>query len=192
MKYVKAQLSNSREVLDSLLGDEEMLEIIERIAQVCVHAISNGNKVMFAGNGGSAADSQHLAAEFVSRFNYDRPGMAAVALTTDTSALTAIGNDYGYENLFSRQVEAIGAAGDVFVGISTSGNSKNVVKGLSVAKAMGINTVGFASQNVGNMDEYCDLIFRSPSTITAKIQEIHIMVGHTVCGLVETTIHPYD
>ena len=192
MEYAKAQLSSSREVLDSLLGDEKMLEVIERIAQVCVHAISNGNKVMFAGNGGSAADSQHLAAEFVSRFNYDRPGMAAVALTTDTSALTAIGNDYGYENLFSRQVEAIGAVGDVFIGISTSGNSKNIVKGLSVAKAMGINTVGFASQNFGNMDEYCDLIFRSPSKITAKIQEIHIMVGHIVCGLVETAIHPND
>jgi D-sedoheptulose 7-phosphate isomerase len=190
MSYVKEQLLKSKQVLDDLLNDNNMLKILEQISEVCVHAINNGNKVMFAGNGGSAADSQHLAAEFVSRFNHNRPGMASIALTTDTSALTAIGNDYGFENLFSRQIEAIGSSGDVFIGISTSGNSKNIVKALSVAKSMDINTVGFASKNIGNMDKHCDLIFRSPSKSTAKIQEIHIIAGHIICGIVENTIYP--
>jgi D-sedoheptulose 7-phosphate isomerase len=155
------------------------------VARLCVAALSAGNKIMLAGNGGSAADAQHLAAEFVSRFSFDRPGLAAVALTTDTSALTAIGNDYGFDKLFSRQVEALGRAGDVFVGISTSGNSPNVLGALAACRAKGIVTVGLTGRSGGRMAALCDHCLHMPSDETPKVQEGHIVVGHVICGLVE-------
>jgi D-sedoheptulose 7-phosphate isomerase len=145
--------------------------------------------VLFAGNGGSAADAQHLAAEFVSRFAFERPGLSAIALTTDTSILTAVGNDYGYEAIFSRQIEANGAQGDVFIAISTSGKSPNILKGLRTAGEMGLVTVGLSGQSGGEMHELCEFIILVPSTETPKIQEFHIIIGHIICGLVEKSLY---
>jgi D-sedoheptulose 7-phosphate isomerase len=155
------------------------------VARLCVDALRAGGKLLIAGNGGSAADAQHLAAEFVSRFYFDRPGLAAIALTTDTSALTAIGNDYGFERLFSRQVDALGRAGDVFIGISTSGNSPNVLAALAECRTKRLITVGLTGHSGGKMAALCDHCLRMPSTETPKIQEGHIIVGHIICALVE-------
>jgi D-sedoheptulose 7-phosphate isomerase len=162
------------------------------VATACIDALRRGHKILFAGNGGSAADAQHLAGELVSRFNYDRPGLAAFALTTDTSVLTAIGNDYGYERVFARQVEAVGAAGDVFIGISTSGRSPNIVAALQAARAKGLATVGLTGRGGGLMPELCDHCLRTPSDETPRIQEGHIAMGHTICWLIERAIFPRD
>lgn len=151
-------------------------------------ALEQGNKVMFCGNGGSAADSQHLAAELMGRYLIDRRPLAALALTVDTSALTAIANDYSYEDIFSRQLKGIGKAGDVLVGISTSGNSKNVLRALEVARDQGIKTVGLTGQSGGMMRQLCDVCIAVPSTQTNHIQEMHIAVGHVICGEVERTL----
>jgi D-sedoheptulose 7-phosphate isomerase len=155
------------------------------VARLCVDALRAGNKLLIAGNGGSAADAQHLAAEFVSRFYFDRPGLAAIALTTDTSALTAIGNDYGFERLFSRQVDALGRKGDVFIGLSTSGNSPNVLAAFLECRTKGLITVGLTGHSGGKMAALCDHCLCMPSTETPKIQEGHIIVGHIICALVE-------
>ena len=160
------------------------------MATACIAALRVGRKILFAGNGGSAADAQHLAGELVSRFNYDRPGLAAFALTTDTSVLTAIGNDYGYERLFARQVEAVGNPGDVFIGISTSGRSPNILKALQAARAKGLVTVGLTGRSGGAMREWCDHCLSSPSDATPRIQEGHIAIGHTLCWLIEREIFP--
>jgi D-sedoheptulose 7-phosphate isomerase len=144
-----------------------------------------GHKVIFCGNGGSAADSQHLAAELIGRFAFDRAPLAALALTVDTSALTAIGNDYSYDEIFARQLRGIGKAGDVLVGISTSGNSKNVLRALEVARDIGVATIGFTGKLGGAMRQLCDVCIAVPSTKTNHIQEMHIAVGHVICGTVE-------
>jgi D-sedoheptulose 7-phosphate isomerase len=144
-----------------------------------------GHKLMVAGNGGSAADAQHLVAEFVSRLTVDRPAMRAVALTTDTSILTAIGNDYSYDNVFERQIEALGQTGDVFLGISTSGNSKNILKSLELSRKLGITTIGFSGRDGGKMPPLCDYNVIIPSEITANIQESHLALEHIYCHLVE-------
>jgi D-sedoheptulose 7-phosphate isomerase len=141
-----------------------------------------------AGNGGSAADAQHIAAEFVSRFAFDRPGLSAVALTTDTSILTAVGNDYGYDKLFSRQIQAIGRAGDIFMGYTTSGRSKNILNAFEEARIQGLVTIGLSGKNGGEIIELCDFLIEIPSQSTPKIQEGHLIVGHLVCGLVESAI----
>ena len=143
---------------------------------------------MIAGNGGSAADAQHIAAEFVSRFNFDRPGLPALALTTDTSILTAVGNDYGYEKLFQRQIEANGVAGDVFLGISTSGNSPNILRALEAARLKGITTFGLTGEGGGKMRALCDHCLCVPSADTPRIQEAHILIGHTLCAMVELAL----
>ena len=140
---------------------------------------------MIAGNGGSAADAQHIAAELVSRFYFDRPGLPSIALTTDSSMLTAIGNDYGYDQLFARQVQANGVAGDVFIGISTSGSSRNVVNALKVSKEMGLVTVGLTGETGGEMKALCDYCICVPSRETPRIQEVHILIGHILCAIVE-------
>ena len=160
------------------------LNNIQTASSIAYEAINTGKKILIAGNGGSAADSQHIAAEFVSRFMFDRPAMAAVALTTDTSALTAIGNDYGFVNIFSRQILSIGSKGDVFIGISTSGNSENIHGAAITAKEMGLVTIGFAGKE-GNIWSDFDHTIRVPSTITARIQESHILVVLVICQLVE-------
>jgi D-sedoheptulose 7-phosphate isomerase len=188
MDYVSSELAKTRAVMEALASDPEVPKLVARMAETCVAALQRGNKVLFCGNGGSAADAQHLSAELVSRFGYDRPGLAAFALTTDTSALTAIGNDYGYERLFARQVEAVGVKGDVLFAISTSGRSPNILAALKVAREKGITTIGFTGGKGGDMPSLCDIVYRTPSDETPKIQEGHIVVGHIVCGLVERSL----
>ncbi|MBE6382767.1 MAG: D-sedoheptulose 7-phosphate isomerase [Lentisphaerae bacterium] len=154
-------------------------------AVLCSNALAAGGKVMFCGNGGSAADAQHLAAELTGRYEMDRPGMAGLALTTDTSALTAISNDYGYERVFARQVEALGRPGDVLVAISTSGNSPNVVAAAETARKLGVKTVALAGAGGGKLASVCDVVLAVPATRASHVQEMHIAVGHMICGLVE-------
>ena len=160
-------------------------ELLERIALAMVQAISAGKKVLWCGNGGSAADSQHLAAEIVGRFRRERRGLPSVALTTDTSILTAVANDYGYDSIFSRQVEAIGQPGDILVGLSTSGNSKNVVAAVKAARARNLVTVAFTGEGGGQLVDLADYLFAVPSKDTARIQEAHILVGHMLCDWIE-------
>ncbi|TMH55709.1 MAG: D-sedoheptulose 7-phosphate isomerase [Betaproteobacteria bacterium] len=182
---IREQMRETARNLDTMAADDELVG-----RRACVEALRQGHKILFAGNGGSAADAQHLAAELVSRFAYDRPGLPAFALTTDTSVLTAIGNDYGYERLFARQIEALGGAGDVFFGLSTSGRSPNVLNALQLARAMGIVTVGMTGRQGGQMSERCDHLLRVPSDSTPRIQEGHIAIGHAICQIIEAEIFP--
>jgi len=181
---VRAMIEDSLAAKQKVLADEALLASVVTVSKVIEKALRAGNKVMLAGNGGSAADSQHIAAEFVSRFEFDRPGLPSIALTTDTSMLTAIGNDYGYEKVFERQVQANGRAGDVFIGISTSGNSKNVVKAVEQCKQMGITTVALCGAG-GVLKTLCGHALPVPSTHTPRIQENHILIGHAICAMVE-------
>lgn len=160
-------------------------EKIEVAASVLAWALKTGKKVLFCGNGGSAADAQHLAAEFVGRYLLEREGLPAIALTTDTSILTAVANDYDFANVFARQVQALGNNGDVLIGISTSGNSPNVVRAIEVAKAKGIATIGFTGQGGGKMRELCDVCLAVDSKVTARTQEMHILMGHILCELLD-------
>jgi D-sedoheptulose 7-phosphate isomerase len=187
--YIRQNVQAAVELKQAILKDAALLEKILSVCRVSVAALNKGNKLMFAGNGGSAGDSQHLAAEIVGRYKFDRPGLPALALTTDTSMLTAIGNDYGYEAVFERQIQAQGKAGDVFFGITTSGNSKNVLRAFEQAKKMQIVTVGLAGSG-GKIQTACDHCIGVPSTDTARIQECHIMIGQIICGYIETTIFP--
>ena len=182
------EINDSIAVKQKILEDTALIHLIQEVAVECIAAYSRGNRILLAGNGGSAADAQHIAAEFVSRYAFDRPGLAAIALTTDTSILTAIGNDYGYEHIFRRQLEANGTQGDVFIGISTSGNSPNVLAALQCAQELGIITVGLTGQGEKNMREHCDYCIRVPSESTPRIQESHILLGHIICGIVEGAI----
>lgn len=168
-----------QKVIDSLAGD------IRLGCEMMVSALKNGNKVLLAGNGGSAADAQHIAAELSGRFVKERRALPGIALTTDTSALTAIANDYGYQHVFSRQVEALANAGDLFIGISTSGNSQGILNALESASKLGCKTLGLSGRNGGKMNGLCDLNIIIPSDVTARIQEIHILVGHILCKAVD-------
>jgi D-sedoheptulose 7-phosphate isomerase len=183
--YVREQIKASIAVKEAYLKDESNIELLDKIAAELIAAYRAGKKTLIAGNGGSAADAQHIAAEFVSRFYFDRPALASIALTTDTSALTAIGNDYGYELLFSRQLEANGQAGDIYIAISTSGNSPNILKSLESAKKLGIKTVGLTGRSGGKMREMVDYCICVPSDETPRIQECHILIGHILCAAVE-------
>jgi len=187
---IAGQLRETADTLRVMSEDASLHAAIGAVAAACIAALRQGNKILFAGNGGSAADAQHLAGELISRFHYDRPGLPAFSLSTDTSVLTAIGNDYGYENLFARQLEAVGNAGDVFIGISTSGRSPNIVKALQVARAKGVLTVGLTGHGGGQMPALCDHCLRVPSDSTPRIQEGHIAIGHTICMLIEQQIFP--
>ena len=187
-EIILREINDSISVKQKILEDAELLHSVEKVANECVEAYSRGNRVLLAGNGGSAADAQHIAAEFVSRYAFDRPGLAAIALTTDTSILTAIGNDYGYEQIFRRQLQANGRQGDIFIGISTSGNSPNVLAALQCAKELGITAVGLTGQGETKMHEHCDYCIRVPSESTPRIQESHIMLGHIICGIVEDAL----
>ncbi|BEJ86277.1 D-sedoheptulose 7-phosphate isomerase [Campylobacter jejuni] len=183
--YIKEHFTDSILVKEQILKDENLITLIKNASLEVIKAYKNGNKTLLAGNGGSAADAQHIAGEFVSRFYFDRPGIASIALTTDTSILTAIGNDYGYENLFARQVQAQGVKGDVFIGISTSGNSKNILKALELCKQKEIISIGLSGASGGAMNELCDYCIKVPSTCTPRIQEAHILIGHIICAIVE-------
>jgi D-sedoheptulose 7-phosphate isomerase len=190
MPTLRDHLVESIEVKQRLLADPGLLDLIEQAADALVRTLQAGGKVLFAGNGGSAADAQHLAGELVSRFYYDRDALAGLALTTDTSVLTAIGNDYGYEHTFSRQVRGLGRPGDVLVGLTTSGNSKNILAAMSEARAMGMVTVGLTGRGGGRLVEAVDLCIRVPSDSTPRIQESHIVIGHILCALVEERCCP--
>ena len=173
------------EIANNFTKLKQKSSVVEQIAQLWIEALTNGNKVIFCGNGGSAADSQHLAAELMGRYKFDRAPMPAMSLTVDTSALTAIGNDYGYDKVFSRQLRGIGNKGDVLVGISTSGNSKNILDAFAVAKDKGIKTVAFTGEAGGEMLKSADICLNVPSSTTNNIQEMHIACGHLICGIVE-------
>ncbi len=182
---ISDQIEASISVKQAMARDEALLGEIEQIAKVCIKALEADKKILFMGNGGSAADSQHLAAELVSRFDFDRPGLAGFALTTDTSALTAIGNDYGFERLFARQIEAVGQSGDVLFGFSTSGSSPNILAGFDVAQKTGLIRVGMTGNTKAAIVEAVDYCIEIPSSSTPRIQEGHILAGHIVCGLIE-------
>jgi D-sedoheptulose 7-phosphate isomerase len=184
-RYVVEQIRATQRIMGDMLDDSALLSRAEDAARACIKCVQLGGKVLLAGNGGSAADAQHMAGEFVSRFAFDRPGMAAVALTTDTSILTAIGNDYGYEKIFARQIHAIGRTGDVFIGYSTSGKSPNVLEAFRVAREVGLICIGFTGNRGGAMRDLCHHLLEVPSAETPKIQEGHLVLGHIVCGLIE-------
>ena len=186
--FIKKQINKSIEAKKRMLTDENIINSIITFAKVSIKAYSNSKKLLFAGNGGSAADAQHLAGELVSRFYFDRPGLSAIALTTDTSILTAIGNDYGFDRIFSRQIESNGEEGDILVAISTSGNSPNILNALKTCKEKGIITLGLTGGTGGAMKELCDHVIVVPSNETPVIQESHIMIGHMICGLIEEEI----
>jgi Phosphoheptose isomerase len=184
---IRATFAASIATKEALLVDESRLETLLAVAGVTASTLQAGHKVMLCGNGGSAADSQHIAAELIGRFEKERASMAAIALTTDTSALTAIGNDYGYDQVFSRQVEGIGQPGDLLIGISTSGNSQNVVRAMQIAADKDIRTVALVGDKPnGAMQQIADYVLAAPSTNTARIQECHILMMHTLCQLVES------
>lgn len=188
LDIVKAQVAASVRAKQAILDDSELLQQIADVAELCAAAYRQGGKVIFAGNGGSAADAQHLAGELVSKFYFDRPALPAIALTTDTSVMTAIGNDYGFDLLFARQVEAHGNRGDVFVGISTSGNSRNVVEAVKTCRRLGILSIGLTGSKPCLMDELCDRIIKVPSSETPRIQECQTLIGHILCCIVEERI----
>lgn len=187
-KLVRESVENTCKVIESVLSDENLIASVAEVGQVCVAALKQKKKILLAGNGGSAADCQHIAAELVSRLNYDRPGLSAIALTTDTSALTAIGNDYGFERTFARQLEAIGQEGDIFIAVSTSGNSVNIITAIESARSMGIKTIGMTGKTGGKMADLCDIILKMPSSHTPNVQECHIMFGHIICQIIEDSI----
>lgn len=184
-ELVAARFQDHLEAFAETMAQVEENDVISEIALRCREALASGKKILFCGNGGSAADSQHLAAEFVGRFQKERRALPAIALTTDTSILTAVGNDYGYDTIFERQVNALGQMGDVLIGISTSGNSPNVVKAIEAARNLRMHTIGFTGQGGGEMAKLCDICFSVPYKVTARVQEMHILVGHIICELVE-------
>ena len=167
---------------------ESISKAIEKAAKICIDSLKNGRKILIFGNGGSAADSQHIAAEIVGRYKVERKGLPAIALTTDTSALTAIGNDYGYLHVFDRQVEALANKGDVLIGISTGGTSSNVISALKLANDLGCKTIGLSGKGGGEFISLCDVNIIVPSEDTPRIQEMHIVIGHTICHLIEQSI----
>jgi D-sedoheptulose 7-phosphate isomerase len=187
---IATQLAASRDLMARLCDDATLIAAIETVTQQAVETLRAGHTILLAGNGGSAADAQHVAAELVGRFAYDRPGLAAIALTTDTSALTAIANDHGYDRVFARQVEALGRRGDLLIAISTSGRSPNIIAALQTARAKGLATVGLTGQHPGPMAPWCDHILAIPSTDTPRIQEAQILVAHIICSLIERALHP--
>jgi D-sedoheptulose 7-phosphate isomerase len=187
---IGAQIRESADNLRAMSEDGALHAELAKVTVACVDTLRRGGKLLFAGNGGSAADAQHLAAEIVGRFSYDRPGLPAFALTTDTSVLTAIGNDYGYERLFARQIEAVGQPGDIFFAISTSGRSPNILAALRIARERGLLSIGFTGAGGGQMPDLCDHCLRVPSDSTPRIQEGHITLGHALCCMIERQIFP--
>lgn len=190
VKAILDYLVRSRDTMQAAIDDPTFVAVIRDIVEVTANALGGGRKLLLAGNGGSAADAQHLAGEIVSRMNYDRAPAAALALSTDTSVLTAIGNDYGYDRLFERQILGLGCAGDVFIAISTSGRSPNILRAIDAAREKQIVTVGFTGRTGGEMASRCDLCLHAPSDSTPLIQQIHITAGHIICGLVEERLFP--
>jgi len=186
--YISARIAESQRVLSAMSVDEVLLATMEAAAEKCTECLRLGGKLLLAGNGGSAADAQHIAGEFVSRFAFDRPGLPAIALTTDSSIITAIGNDYGYDKLFFRQMQAHGKKGDVFIGYSTSGKSPNILMAFEEARARGLWCIGLTGNRGGPMRDFCHHLLEVPSGDTPVIQEGHAVLGHILCGLVENSL----
>ena len=186
----KNRLQNSIDLKTSLLNNDVILKTLENIVNDIVTCYKNDGKVLWAGNGGSAADSQHLSAELSGRFYYDRPPLFSEALHVNTSYTTAVANDYSYDIIYSRLTQAMGRKGDVLIGLSTSGNSKNVIEAIKVANQIGMVTVGFTGETGGNMKDVCKYLINIPSKDTPRIQECHMILGHTICELVETNLFP--
>lgn len=190
MNRIQEIIQQSVLLKQQVLADETLLDTVEKITQEIIRCFQNDGKVLFCGNGGSAADAQHLAAEFSGRFYYDRDPLFSEALHVNTSYLTAVANDYSYDEIYARLVKAKGRKGDVLIGISTSGNSTNILKALEVAKKQGMVTVAMTGLTGGKMKDACDFLLNVPSTDTPRIQEVHIMLGHIICELVEVAIFP--
>ena len=188
MRSIKEEISQSIATKQAILDSPELIAQIEKAAQIMTDAYRNGHSALLAGNGGSAADAQHLAGELVNQFYFARPGIPAHSLSTDTSVMTAIGNDIGYKYLFSRQIEAQGSKGDVFIGISTSGNSENIVEALKACRKKGIISIGLTGNKPCLMDDLADLCIKVPSDVTPRIQESHILIGHIICAIVEENL----
>lgn len=183
--FIKEYISDSIETKERIMNNDALIEKVFTAAEMIAGALKSGHKLLIAGNGGSAADAQHIAAEFVCRFYFDRPALPAVALSVDTSVLTATGNDYGFLNIFSRQIEALGCEEDIFLAISTSGNSPNIIKALEAAKKMKIKTILLTGAKDSHGAQKSDLCIKVPSEETPKIQESHIMLGHIICAIAE-------
>ena len=183
-------IQDSIDVKQLILNDKALVERIKAAAEMCVESLKNGGKIHFCGNGGSASDAQHLAAELSGRFYYDRPPLNAEALHVNTSYLTAVANDYSFDMVYARMLQASARKGDVLVGISTSGNSSNILKTIEMAKDMGVKTIGMTGETGGKMADICDILINVPSKCTPRIQESHIMIGHIICEIIEATMFP--
>ncbi|RLA76473.1 MAG: D-sedoheptulose 7-phosphate isomerase [Epsilonproteobacteria bacterium] len=183
LNTISQEFQSHLETINNVISNME--NDIEKASIIVVEALKNGNKILLCGNGGSAADAQHIAAELTGRYKTERKGLPGIALTTDSSALTAIGNDYGYDRVFDRQVEALANSGDVIIGISTSGNSKNIVSALKLGQEMKCKTIGFTGRDGGAMNDVCDINLIVPSDNTPRIQEMHILFGHTICQIID-------
>ena len=187
---ISAAVRESIDLKNGLAADAQFIHTLENAATLCIEAIRQDHRIFFCGNGGSAADAQHLAAELSGRYYYDRPPLYAEALNVNMSYITAVGNDYGYEAIFERSLQAKGRPGDVLIGLSTSGNSPNVVKAFEFARQSGVHTIGMTGQNGGLLRPLSDLLFPVPSLDTPRIQECHLMIGHIICELIESAIFP--
>lgn len=185
---IKISLMATRQVMEDMLADSQLQDQLRQAVTHCVAALRAGGKLMFAGNGGSAAEAQHFSAEMVGRFLKERQPLPSIALNTDTSALTAIGNDYGYDQVFSRQIEALGNRGDVLIAMSTSGRSQNIVRAMQSARAKGVVTIGLTGVHPRDMGELADVVLKVPSSHTPQIQEGHLVLGHLLCAMVENQI----
>lgn len=181
---INNELTSHLETINKVI--ENMQENLENASKLAIETLKNGNKILLCGNGGSAADAQHIAAELIGRYKTERKGLPAIALTTDTSILTSIGNDYGYDRVFDRQIEALANKGDLIIGISTSGNSKNIISALKLGREIGCKTLGFSGRNGGAMNEICDINLVVPSDDTPRIQEMHILFGHIICQIIDS------
>lgn len=185
---IKNNIKESLQLKNQILSDEKIIEAIELSANVIISTFKKKGKVLLCGNGGSAADAQHLAAEFSGRYYFDRPPLNAEALHVNTSYITAVANDYSYDEIYSRLVKGVGKQGDILIGLSTSGNSQNVINALKVAKEIGVTTIGFTGEGGGEMKQHCDILIPIPSQNTPRIQECHMLIGHSICELVESAL----
>lgn len=188
IERIRSEIAETEHLMSSIAASSALLSSIAAAAEICIAALRADGKIMLVGNGGSAADAQHIAGELVSRFAFDRPGLPAIALTTDTSILTAIGNDYGYTELFARQIQALGRPGDVLIAYSTSGQSPNILRALGAARDAGVKSIGLTGNRGGDMVDLCDICIEVPAQYTPKIQEGHLAIGHILCGLIEEAI----
>lgn len=186
MDTIKKEFLDHKEVIEKTI--DKIMPDVEEASKIAIKTLRNGNKILFCGNGGSAADAQHIAAELSGRYKKERKGLARIAITTDTSVLTAVGNDYGYDRVFDRQVEALAGKDDLLIGISTSDNSQNVINAFRVAREIGCKTIGFSGRDGGKFNDVCNLNIIVPSDDTPRIQEMHILIGHTICQLIDEEV----